>query len=42
MVWEGLCLLLGVLCLLTPMPAPQKVTLALILGFIIYTIGVST
>lgn len=26
-VWNSLCLLLGVLCLLTPMPAPQKVIL---------------
>jgi hypothetical protein len=40
-VWNSLCLLLGVLCLLTRMPAPQKMILALVLGFIIYTIGVT-
>jgi hypothetical protein len=40
-VWNSLCLLLGVLCLLTRMPGPQRMILALLLGFIIYTIGVT-
>ena len=41
-IWNSLCLLLGTLCLVTRMPASSKVVLALLLGFIIYTIGAST
>ncbi len=41
-IWNSLCVLVGLFCLLAPLPGRQKVTLGLLLGFIIYAIGVST
>jgi hypothetical protein len=41
-IWNTLCLVLALLCLFTALPAPQKIALALLLGFIFYTIGLST
>ena len=41
-IWNSLCVILGLFCLLAPLPDCQKVTLALLLGFSIYAIGVST
>jgi hypothetical protein len=40
--WNSLCLLIGMLGLLGRLPVPHKMTLALVLGFVLYTIGVST